>query len=604
MLGYQHRAFCYARGKAILLQCDKTSKKNQAHLLKSSNICTVRHLKWPGVRLRTYCPHWRDKDLHRPLVSWDKVPSSFLSTTSVHMQKREGSSPKRSRLSVDSAGTGSNSVPKDSDAPREERRKVDAQVRPTPGNMYRKWSHCRWWKGMEDRSSNADVLGLRNQMAFSVMTYNILSQTLLEDNAYLYRHCNRSVLEWAYRFPNLIQEIERFNADVLCLQEVQKDHYIDQLKPHLIKLGYSCHYKMRTGDKNDGCAICFKRSRFSLRSWHAVEYYRPGVSLMDRDNVGTIAVLQPLPQEGTSSAPYAQFPPSVCIANTHLLFNPKRGDIKLAQLALLLAEIDKVSDGGRLPVLLCGDFNSVPGSPLYHFLRHGYLHYHGLPAWKVSGQQEVYQTNHRLLQAPLWPQTLGVSPFCQYMEVSKPQAAQQAKPVQPPESAQRASPPASLGTTSTTALEERTAAPAVASNQLTAAPSGNAPCGHCPTSEGGSRSHTNPSPFPKAIQHRMSFNSVYSHFVPEENLMEATICTSTTGVTVDYIFYTCPSPSPFKGQRWREAGSRCSGFGWRLRPLSRLTLLTLPKIWQHKGLPNEAAPSDHLPLLAKFALEF
>uniref|UniRef100_S4RLU3 Angel homolog 2 (Drosophila) n=1 Tax=Petromyzon marinus TaxID=7757 RepID=S4RLU3_PETMA len=401
-------------------------------------------------------------------------------------------------------------------------------------------------KGMEDRSSNADVLGLRNQMAFSVMTYNILSQTLLEDNAYLYRHCNRSVLEWAYRFPNLIQEIERFNADVLCLQEVQKDHYIDQLKPHLIKLGYSCHYKMRTGDKNDGCAICFKRSRFSLRSWHAVEYYRPGVSLMDRDNVGTIAVLQPLPQEVVHP-----LTPYVCIANTHLLFNPKRGDIKLAQLALLLAEIDKVSDGGRLPVLLCGDFNSVPGSPLYHFLRHGYLHYHGLPAWKVSGQQEVYQTNHRLLQAPLWPQTLGVSPFCQYMEVSKPQAAQQAKPVQPPESAQRASPPASLGTTSA------------------------------------------------AIQHRMSFNSVYSHFVPEENLMEATICTSTTGVTVDYIFYTCPSPSPFK-----EAGSRCSGFGWRLRPLSRLTLLTLPKIWQHKGLPNEAAPSDHLPLLAKFALEF
>lgn len=31
-----------------------------------------------------------------------------------------------------------------------------------------------------------------------------------------------------------------------------------------------------------------------------------------------------------------------CIANTHLLFNKGRGDIKLAQLAVLLANIDKV----------------------------------------------------------------------------------------------------------------------------------------------------------------------------------------------------------------------------------------------------------------------
>lgn len=31
----------------------------------------------------------------------------------------------------------------------------------------------------------------------------------------------------------------------------------------------------------------------------------------------------------------------VVVANTHLIYNPKRGDIKLAQLALLLAALDK-----------------------------------------------------------------------------------------------------------------------------------------------------------------------------------------------------------------------------------------------------------------------
>lgn len=31
-----------------------------------------------------------------------------------------------------------------------------------------------------------------------------------------------------------------------------------------------------------------------------------------------------------------------CIANTHLLFNMKRGDVKFAQLVILLATLDKV----------------------------------------------------------------------------------------------------------------------------------------------------------------------------------------------------------------------------------------------------------------------
>ncbi len=32
-----------------------------------------------------------------------------------------------------------------------------------------------------------------------------------------------------------------------------------------------------------------------------------------------------------------------CIANTHLLFNPKAGEVKLAQLSYLLAELHKMA---------------------------------------------------------------------------------------------------------------------------------------------------------------------------------------------------------------------------------------------------------------------
>lgn len=49
---------------------------------------------------------------------------------------------------------------------------------------------------------------------FSVMSYNVLSQELLQDNAYLYRHCNPAVLHWSHRLPNLLAEIRQHDADV------------------------------------------------------------------------------------------------------------------------------------------------------------------------------------------------------------------------------------------------------------------------------------------------------------------------------------------------------------------------------------------------------
>lgn len=144
----------------------------------------------------------------------------------------------------------------------------------------------------------------------------------------------------------------------------------------------------------DGCAVSFKRDRFSLVSQHPVEYFRRGVPSLDRDNVGQVVLLRPLdPPSGPSGSPGPSGPsgPSgpgqvLCVANTHLLYNPRRGDVKLAQLALLLAEITRVSrreDGSACPVVLCGDFNSVPWSPLYSFIRDSWLEYEGIPIGKV-----------------------------------------------------------------------------------------------------------------------------------------------------------------------------------------------------------------------------
>ena len=65
-----------------------------------------------------------------------------------------------------------------------------------------------------------------------------------------------------------------------------------------------------------------------------------------------------------------------CVANTHILFNMFRGDLKLGQLTLLLAHVQRATASYRgnsafRGVFLCGDFNMEPHSPLYSFLRFG-----------------------------------------------------------------------------------------------------------------------------------------------------------------------------------------------------------------------------------------
>lgn len=201
--------------------------------------------------------------------------------------------------------------------------------------------------------------------------------------------------------------------------------------------GYQCEYKKRTGSKPDGCAIVFKSSRLSLLSSNPIEFLRPGDTLLDRDNVGLVLLLQP-----HNAACSSGRPASICVANTHLLYNPRRGDIKLAQLAILLAEISRLSrppNGSSSPVVLCGDFNSTPLSPLYRFLTTGCLNYSGLKIssvsfspmsfsdryadrsgdWKVfmclqvSGQENSPR-GHRLLPSPIWSHSLGIDHQCQY----------------------------------------------------------------------------------------------------------------------------------------------------------------------------------------------
>ncbi|KAG1936389.1 protein angel homolog 1 isoform X2 [Pimephales promelas] len=424
------------------------------------------------------------------------------------------------------------------------------------------------WRVWEEFSESACV-DAADAFDFSVMSYNILAQDLLEANPDLYTHCPEEVLAWDVRLRAILKELQTWQPDIICLQEVQEDHFHQQMCPVLTEMGYSCIYKRRTGPKTDGCAVCYRSERFTQLSVRLLEFRRPDCELLDRDNVAIVLLLQPR----SALSP-------VCVANTHLLFNPRRGDVKLAQLAIVLAEIDVMvqncrSAGRRCEVVFCGDLNALPSSPLWRFISSGQLYYYGLPAWMVSGQTDLsHRVHHARLFAPLWPSSLGVTDRCQYKSESQ-TAASGIFPVDN----RRYSHESMLKLRYCPAACVRPA-------DLELIPGVTDKTPDPEDMDMFSRR------FGHTLHHSLSLTSAYSEVRPDTHTPAVSTLNSDGAAMVDYIFYST--------RRSGSAGEEESAGG--LQMLGRLSLLSEADLWSMKGLPNHTFPSDHLSLLVKLRL--
>ncbi|VDN58644.1 unnamed protein product [Dracunculus medinensis] len=205
-----------------------------------------------------------------------------------------------------------------------------------------------------------------------VCSYNVLCQDTANRHMYMYTHLsknnNEGKMQWSYRSPMLAHEFCTIDADIVCLQEVQNDHYDNFYKFIFKAAGYHGEFKKKTGSSVDGCAI-FYRSRFECLRYLPIEYYVDKNCILNRSNIGKgvyfIDNRQIMRLRDKLSGK------EFCIANTHLLFNIKRSDIRIAQLIILLAHLDKECGFFAFkpcPAIICGDFNLSADSPVYKFL--------------------------------------------------------------------------------------------------------------------------------------------------------------------------------------------------------------------------------------------
>lgn len=230
-------------------------------------------------------------------------------------------------------------------------------------------------------SVKSEECGLR------VVSYNILAEMYATHQ--LYPSCPMWCLQWNVRRMVLLEEILSYNADVICLQEVQERVFKEYFSVEFGKHGYSGVYKGKTRALNvsEGCCVFLRDNRFRVIEQHDIEFNTFALSLAEsgvfdqdtidsllkrvlRDNIAQLLLIETTtPQHGHNDL--------FCVANTHIFWDPEYSDVKLWQTQLLVQELERFLTiqghnygvGTKLPLVVCGDFNSEPDTPVVNFLK-------------------------------------------------------------------------------------------------------------------------------------------------------------------------------------------------------------------------------------------
>jgi len=196
--------------------------------------------------------------------------------------------------------------------------------------------------------------------SFTVATYNILADAYIRPERY--PRCDPKLFASATRRPRLVERIIGLDADVVCLQEAEYGAFaaIDEaLRPR----GYAGRWAHKGRGKPDGCAT-FVRAPFACLESRVLVF--DDGHLADGPS-GHVALKTLVGRNDWA----------VTIVNTHLKWDapdaPPERRYGLTQAAALL-------DGmltSAFPVVVCGDFNAEPSSPLLEaFGRGGFVDAH------------------------------------------------------------------------------------------------------------------------------------------------------------------------------------------------------------------------------------
>ena len=185
---------------------------------------------------------------------------------------------------------------------------------------------------------------------FSCLDWNILSYKYASQHA---GHCPDQYLKTEYRIQLILDELDRCDADIICLQEVDEDPvFHGHIEPWAMTNGYAIGGFLVCPSDSQGVVLLYKPSTFVCLESSIIRY-------ADIDDTALLhgyeegAVLLMLKMRANAMP--------LCIAGTHLYWNPALPQVKTRQAEILKQACSRFSpESHTIPTIIMGDLNDLP----------------------------------------------------------------------------------------------------------------------------------------------------------------------------------------------------------------------------------------------------
>lgn len=255
----------------------------------------------------------------------------------------------------------------------------------------------------------------------SVVSYNILCDRYATASQYGYTPS--ADLAWSYRRTVILKELRGYDADIVCLQEVDRENYDDFSQKELRSSDYKGVFWPKSRAKTmaekeaklvDGCATLYKANKYILLDKMLIDFANTAINrpdmkgehdtfnrVMPRDHIAVAVFLE---NRMTGSR--------MIVVNAHIFWDPAFPDVKLVQVAIMMEQISKQAErwskhapcrdktslrpsendgeifddptaepmpsleyasGPDIPLIMCGDFNSDTTTGVYELITTGSL---------------------------------------------------------------------------------------------------------------------------------------------------------------------------------------------------------------------------------------
>ncbi|XP_015601826.1 2',5'-phosphodiesterase 12 [Cephus cinctus] len=227
--------------------------------------------------------------------------------------------------------------------------------------------------------------------SFRITSYNILADTYTDSDysrEVLFPYCPPYALDMDYRKQLIMKELMGYNADIICLQEVDNKVYDVDLYPTLSSLNYNGVYNRKGAGVTEGLSTFYNDERFEKLNfeftvigenlhlkdfasvWNTITNEKMKERFSERNTTVQITTLKS--KEDPTKI--------LLVGNTHLYFHPNADHIRLLQGYYALSYAHEVAKRTQeqnpdcnVSILLCGDFNSVPECGIYQLMTKRYV---------------------------------------------------------------------------------------------------------------------------------------------------------------------------------------------------------------------------------------